>query len=147
MKRSVDSDHVAQRAYIFGGGPHGRSDDAIVHGAIENDGRTPGFLKRVDWGICDEEAFPKNVRVSEIIDKELVPKGVINTVEGVEDVYPPTPKGQLYRQIEFERAPNIGKIFFGPLCLRRHFPQKTLQHVQTEIDRENRFRSAPRLLL
>jgi hypothetical protein len=101
----------AERAYIFGGGPYGKPTDTIWYGAIENDGRTPGFLKRVDWGLCDEEAFRKvDVPVNQIIERGLL----VTTKIEIEDVYPPSPsKGQPYKEIEFPRAPNIGKIFFG----------------------------------
>jgi hypothetical protein len=100
-----------ERAYIFGGGPQRGGDyPEWVYGAIENDGRTPGFLKQVEWGLCEEEKFPKHITVSKIIDNKVVP---FNTVDGAEDVWPSTEKGLLYHRIKFEPKSNNGKIFFG----------------------------------
>jgi hypothetical protein len=103
---------IHERAYIFGGGPASVGDPEYVYGTIDNYGRTPGFLKRVDWGICDEETFPKDVPVSNIIEYGLLPKDTIRTI-GIEDVYPPSVKGQPYPRIKFVFLQNIGKIFFG----------------------------------
>lgn len=126
----------AERAYIFGGGPGGNPSDEYVYGTIENDGRTPGFLKRVDWGICDETAFPKTGSVSKIIDEDLLPKGTVKKIE-IEDVYPPTPKSQLYRQIGFERTPNIGKIFFGRFVYHDVFGKCRYSTFKLKLDKKH----------
>ncbi len=125
----------AERAYIFGGGPASGSDPKYVHGAIENDGRTPGFLKRVDWGICDEAIFPKDVPVSRIIEHGLLPKEAIEKIE-IEDVYPPTPKGQPYYRIKFEFLPNIGKIFFGRFVYHDVFGKKHYSTFKLKLHKE-----------
>jgi hypothetical protein len=111
LRKSDANAQLHERAYIFGGGPQRGGDyPKWVYGAIENDGRTPGFLKQVEWGLCEEEKFPKHIPVSKIIENKLI---AFETVDGAEDVWPPTEKGLLYHRIRFEPTSNYGKIFFG----------------------------------
>src|SRR5262249_47993515 len=41
---------------------------------ILNFGKTPGVILRVEWGRCPDGKFPRQIPVSEIIDKNLLPK-------------------------------------------------------------------------
>ena len=41
---------------------------------ILNFGKTPGVILRVEWGRCPDGEFPRQIPVSEIIDKNLLPK-------------------------------------------------------------------------
>src|SRR5689334_21032615 len=58
---------VHERAYIFGGGPFRIADaNRVLQNpdegwiTIENYGRTPAFIKTLEWGFCDESLFPRD---------------------------------------------------------------------------------------
>jgi hypothetical protein len=110
-----------ERAYISGGGPLRLKDpktgDFIDPDkgwiTIENYGRTQAIIKKIEWGFCDEKIFPKDRTVSEIIDRALIPKELIQVIEK-EDVHPPnTPFRQYAAPGPFSLSQQDGKIFFG----------------------------------
>jgi hypothetical protein len=110
-----------ERAYISGGGPlrviDPRTGDPIDPDegwiTIENYGRTQAIIKRFEWGFCDEKIFPKDRTISEIIDRGLIPKHLIQVIEK-EDVHPPnTPFRQYPAPGPFSLSQHNGKIFFG----------------------------------
>jgi hypothetical protein len=126
---------VHERAYIFGGGPANVGDPIYMYGTIDNYGKTPGFLKRVDWGIYDEDNFPKDVPVSNIIEYGLLPKGTVRPIE-IEDVYPPSIKGQPYLRIKFIHGQNIGRIFFGRFNYHDVFGKNHYSTFKLKLTRE-----------
>jgi hypothetical protein len=109
-----------ERAYISGGGPMRvvdahqnpvRPDEGWI--TIENYGRTPAVIKRFEWGFCDKSIFPKNLTLSEIIDRNLLPQGTVQVYER-EDVIPPhMPFRQFSGPGSFSLSQQNGKIFFG----------------------------------
>jgi hypothetical protein len=58
-----------ERAYVFGGGPCQTDKPDISSMTIQNYGRTPAFVQKIDWGLCPDSQFPKNISVSDLIDK------------------------------------------------------------------------------
>ncbi len=115
-----------ERAYIFGGGPanipnHLRTagDDADVCATIENFGRTPGFIKRFDWGLCDEKDFVSDVPVRRLIEDGLLRDIVIRVDH--EDVYPPGQPTRHFQKAKFNYSANKHKIFFGLFLYRDVF--------------------------
>jgi hypothetical protein len=109
-----------ERAYISGGGPMRAPDPrtGVVNldegwVTIENYGRTQAIIKKFEWGFCDEKIFPKNRKVSEIIDYGLIPKNLIQSIEK-EDVHPPNTTFRQYAAPgPFSLSKEHGKIFFG----------------------------------
>jgi hypothetical protein len=110
-----------ERAYISGGGPlriinpaSGQPinpDEGWV--TIENYGRAQAVIKKFEWGFCDENIFPKNRKVSEIIDRGLIPKNLIQIIER-EDVHPPNTTYKQFRAPgPFSLSQQNGKIFFA----------------------------------
>jgi hypothetical protein len=123
----------AERAYMFGGGPAiGGDSPEYMYGTIDNYGRTPGFLKRVDWGICDEADFPTNISVYSIIESGCLPMEKIE----IEDVYPSTPKGNPYYPLRFPFLRNIGRIFFGRFVYHDIYGKYRYSTFKLKLDKE-----------
>ena len=130
VERTDKTSRTHERAYIFGGGPMQRTrpnmrSDGVVYPVamdapeimcmtIQNYGRSTGFVKKVQWGLCSADQFPLDVPVSELIAKNLLPSGVVQTADRVDDIYPPTGMTVMpYRHVLFNHTKNVGKIFFG----------------------------------
>ncbi len=107
-----------ERAYVFGGGPVQVMKRGVVVPdlgtmSIENYGRTPATVGKIEWGLCDESKFPKDIPVSRIIEGNLLPDGIIQILS-VQNVLPPNMPPMIFTdKIEFSHSENLGKIFFG----------------------------------
>jgi hypothetical protein len=120
-----------ERAYISGGGPlrisdaNGnpiRPDEGWI--TIENYGRTPAVILRFEWGFCAKSIFPKDRKLSEIIDRKLLPEGTVRVFER-EDVIPPhMPYRQFRGPGSFSLSQENGKIFFGQYIYEDVFHDK-----------------------
>jgi hypothetical protein len=121
----IASEHIPniERGYIVGGGPTRRTDrdgkllddPDVGWVSIGNYGKTPAILKRVEWGFCDENFFPKERPVSEILNKKLLPKDVIDAIrcQDREDVLKSEDPPRPVADSKFSIKENDGKIFFG----------------------------------
>jgi hypothetical protein len=109
-RRQEKMSRTHERAYISGGGPvnvPGKPGLSTV--TVQNYGRTPGVVKTLEWGICPESIFPVNMKVSEILDRGLLPIGIVQIFK-IEGIYPPNMDAQLLtRHIEF--PVKLGDIF------------------------------------
>jgi hypothetical protein len=85
--------------------------------SVGNYGRTPAVLTRIEWGFCDEIEFPTNRPVSQLLDRNLLPAGTVNSLQK-DDVYRPGGNPSLIEGTDFHLAENVGKIFFGRLTYR-----------------------------
>jgi hypothetical protein len=112
-----------ERAYIVGGGPGRLRDQQGVPVpdkgwvSVGNYGRTPAVLTRIEWGFCDEIEFPTNRPVSQLLDRNLLPAGTVNSLQK-DDVYRPGGNPSLIEGTDFHLAENVGMIFFGRLTYR-----------------------------
>jgi hypothetical protein len=120
---------VHERAYMIGGGPlpstqtvgNIQFDTTEKYMTIENWGRTPGFVTKVQWGLCPGDDFPANTSISEAIKTNLFPAGVLQNVEFSENIYPPGSGALIYRHVFFNTNANVGKIFFGRIVYKDVF--------------------------
>jgi hypothetical protein len=85
--------------------------------SVGNYGRTPSVLTRIEWGFCDEIEFPTNRPVSQLLDRNLLPAGTVNSLQK-DDVYRPGGNPSLIEGTDFHLAENVGMIFFGRLTYR-----------------------------
>jgi hypothetical protein len=120
-----------ERAYMIGGGPARLPSDGVITTdlgvmTIENWGKTPGFVTKVQWGICSTKDFPNNTSVSKAIDDNLLPEGTVQNVPFAEQVYPPSSVALPYRMVSFDLTNSLAKIFFGRIIYRDVF--KDLHH-------------------
>ncbi len=130
-----ETTQIHERAYLFGGGPTRVMKNVSTEGAtalympvpdtvcmtITNWGRSTGFIKKVQWGLCPPREFRHNVSVSRLIDEKLLPPAILQTVTK-DDIYPPTGMSSMpYRHVTFKQKENIGKIFFGRLFFQDIF--------------------------
>jgi hypothetical protein len=112
---------IHERAYIFGGGPCQTNVANIGTMTIQNYGRTPAFVEKVEWGLCDEDKFLKDISVSAMIDRGLLPSGTVETVK-VEGIWPPNAVPQPFSsKIKIIYPQSVGKIFFGRFDYRDVF--------------------------
>ena len=114
---------VHERAYLSGGGPcfmNDGSNGKISYLTIENYGRTPAFLKRVDWGLCPKDYFRTDLPVSELLDRNLFPTGVVET-RPYENIYPPEMPTQPFDEVSFPTVKEEGTILFGRYVYRDVF--------------------------
>lgn len=122
-----------ERAYIFGGGPYGFLKEGVdstkalafpqaeffsdlKRMTLHNYGRTIGYITSVEWGFYPYELFKEGLRVSDIIDREVLARSKV-TLKVVpypgEIVAPSGIKPLLYRQVAFNRSEYVDKVFFG----------------------------------
>ncbi len=130
-KQQEKSTRIHERAYLFGGGPTRRQEPRqlvskdwifvdvdppdVVCMTISNWGRSTGFIKKVQWGLCPKDKFREDISVGKLIRGDLLPSETVQTVVK-DDIYPPTGKDSIaYRHVSFKMTENIGKIFFGKL--------------------------------
>jgi hypothetical protein len=125
---------ISERAYLFCGGVQGvpKEDPQPLHQMLRpradyydppwrmgifNWGRTPAFVTKVQWGVCPESEFPKDMLVSNIIkEKRLSVRAPVN----IQEAFPPTTgRGQQYRHVEPGRE--VGTVFFGRVDYRDIF--------------------------
>ena len=101
-----------ERAYVSGGGPYQVSrKPGFGTVTVQNYGRTPAVIKSLEWGVCPEAIFPVNMKVSEILDRNVLPIGIVKTYR-IEGIYKPNMDPEiLTRHIEF--YVKAGDIFFG----------------------------------
>jgi hypothetical protein len=119
------ADRIArvERAYIVGGGPIQRCDadgkplDPPELGwvSVGNYGNTPAILKKVEWGFCDEDVFPTDRPVSEILNRHLLPKEVRDAIKTQlrEDVLRAGDGPKPVPESAFSFIEHSGRIFFG----------------------------------
>jgi hypothetical protein len=107
-KRGADYIPNVERGYIVGGGPR-IADDGRHYIDIVNYGKTAAILTKVEWGFCDEAAFPKDARVSELLKTGQLTPDEIRTTE---NVYPPNlPMPPRNTELDLSKA--MGKILYG----------------------------------
>jgi hypothetical protein len=158
MRVSDENTKRIERAYIIGAGPYGLPKPRIQlprytrdmelrpiadhfreprHMIIQNYGKTPGFITAVEWGLCNPDEFPKNISVSEAIDKGVFRDGIVKPVSHPSEVYPPSGgEWKTYRHIEFNRTDNIGKIFFGIIRYKDVFKESHFSTFKLFIDEQ-----------
>jgi hypothetical protein len=119
------ADHIprVERAYVFGGGPIQRCDadgkplDPPELGwvSVGNYGKTPAILKKVEWGFCDEDVFPTDRPVSEILNRRLLPKEMREAIKTQprEDVLRAGDGPKPVPESAFSFLEHSGRIFFG----------------------------------
>lgn len=106
---------VHERAYISGGGPFQAAGKPRGWGTvtIENYGRTPAVFKSLEWGTCPEAIFPVEMKVSEILDRNLLPIGIVQIFD-IEGIYPSNMEPRILTpKIAFDLSKCQGHIFFG----------------------------------
>ena len=129
-RAAADQIPRVERAYIFGGGPGRLRDQQGVPVpdkgwvSVGNYGRTPAVLTRVEWGFCDEIEFPTKRPVSQLLDRNLLPEGTVNSLQK-DDVYRPGANPSLIEGTDFHLAENVGMIFFGRLTYRVLFDTRS----------------------
>jgi hypothetical protein len=114
------ADHIprVERGYIIGGGPWRRRDEEgviipdIGWVSVGNYGKTPAVLKKVEWGFCNENIFPKDQPVSQLLNEKLLPAELIQSIQKEDVIRSGEPPRSLDRT-EFVLSENVGKIFFG----------------------------------
>jgi hypothetical protein len=88
---------------------------------IYNFGRTAGFTTGVEWGLCPEEKFPRDVRVSRLLDDGLLAEYMKEPVT-LEDVFAPTGNTPYqYRHVQIDRDAFVGYILFGRMSYKDVF--------------------------
>jgi hypothetical protein len=119
-----------ERAYISGGGPFPAPGKPPGYGTvtIENYGRTPAVIKTVEWGVCPETIFPTKMKVSEILDRNLLPAGIINIYK-IEGIYPANmPPRVLTPHIAFDVSKHQGHIFLEGTSTRMFSTNRISAH-------------------
>lgn len=87
---------------------------------IHNFGKTPGVILKVEWGRCAKSEFPTQTSVSKIIDKNILPDRMQQTVLGMNEICLPSAEPQQYRHIELtERV--VGEVIFGRITYKDIF--------------------------
>ena len=74
----------------------------------------------MEWGRCPDGEFPRKIKVSDIIDKKLLPNRMQPTVEGINEICLPDPNPQQYRHIELDER-IVGEVIFGRISYRDIF--------------------------
>jgi hypothetical protein len=81
---------------------------------IRNYGRTPGFVRKIEWGLCPKGKFIEDKSISQIIREGLLADWMGKTIE-IKEVIPPSDTERwLYRHIEFEER-TVNTVFFGKM--------------------------------
>lgn len=107
VKTADDTTKALDRAYLFCDlQPTGRPTAVMT---VRNAGRSFASVTKVEWGLCEESAFPHVTPVSQIVDGGLLHVASISVHEIVEPERHPM---QLW-QVEVPTDGNKGKIFFG----------------------------------
>jgi hypothetical protein len=144
MKKTDDTTKVHERAYVVCGGVFGSPkykdrpyiNDAADYGPpwrmqIHNFGRTPGFITKVEWGVCPVTQFPLDVPVSKIIKRGLLRDRMKPAVE-IQEVFAPMGQTSIpYRHVTTDRV--SGEVFFGRITYTdifddEHFSTFALLH-------------------
>jgi hypothetical protein len=90
---------------------------------ILNFGKTPGVILKVEWGKCPDSEFPRQTKVSDIIDKNLLPNRMQRTIEGMNEICLPDPKPQQYRHIQLDERV-VGEVIFGRITYNDIFRKR-----------------------
>ena len=115
-----------ERAYIVCGGLFGKpklptpkfiNDAADFESPwrmqVHNHGKTPGIITKVEWGVCPEAEFRREILVSQIIERQLLPSRMEPTID-IQEVYAPMGGIHIaFRHIHPERK--VGDVFFGKI--------------------------------
>ncbi len=116
-KMNRDTEH----AYLIGGGPEVKKDgsnSSII--TIHNAGRNTGFLTKLQWKICDEKNFLPKVKVSKILNENLI-EGIVSDVIEEDNVWPASEKFGLEHFIITNHGDHIGRILFGQVDFKDIF--------------------------
>lgn len=107
VQTTDDTARALERAYLFCGlEPTGRP-TAVM--SVRNAGRSFAYVTKVEWGLCEESAFPHATPVSQVIDGSLL----LVTRISVHDIVEPERRPMQLWQVEVPTDENKGKIFFG----------------------------------
>ncbi|MFA4828332.1 MAG: hypothetical protein WC855_03380 [Thermodesulfovibrionales bacterium] len=127
----IKSSRVQERAYLIGGGPavNKREDTSMI--TIHNVGKTPGFITKVQWGLCDEKDFPFDVLVSKIINEKRL-DGIKPVPE--DNVWPPSSQPVGMRHVIINNHfKNVGRIFFGQIDFKDIFGDSHYSTFKLEL--------------
>lgn len=148
MKKTDATTKRHERAYIVCGGLFGvlklpqrpAINDARHYGPpwrmqIQNFGRTPGFVKKVEWGVCPKAQFDFDSLVSKILKSGKLKHWMKPIVE-IQEVFPPTSVSEPfpYRHVSPDRVP--GEVMFGRITYEdvfgdEHFSTFALLHDES----------------
>lgn len=79
---------------------------------IRNYGRTPGFIRKIEWGVCPKDRFIEDKSISEILGKNLLAEWMKKSAD-IQEVFPPTGMHELtHRYVECDKR-EINTVFFG----------------------------------
>lgn len=130
----IESSRVQERAYLVGGGPAVNEKENTSMITIHNTGRTPGFITKVEWGLCDKDKFLVDVFVSKIIDEKLLE--IMPPVEE-DNVWPPAPQPVGMRHIVIKpHSANVGRIFFGRIVFDDIFGDSHYSTFKLELTKD-----------
>jgi hypothetical protein len=134
VKKTDETTKAHERAYLICGGMFGvprpitykRSAAQVEHRpkasdfegpwrmVIRNYGRTPGFIRQIEWGVCPKDKFIEDKSISQIIRDKLLAEWMENPVS-VNEVFPPTDDDRFpYRYVE-RNVREVDTVFFGKI--------------------------------
>lgn len=120
-----------ERAYLIGGGPAVIRNSTASTMTIHNVGKTPGFITKIQWGLCDAKDFYFDKLVSTIINEKLIAE--IKTVDE-DNVWPPAPAPVGMRHVTIDyHSKNIGRIFFGRIDYKDIFGDSHYSTFKLEL--------------